>query len=89
MSSVITADSPIVLLIRFALCSVRRGYQVYKQVCAACHSMEYLYYRNLVGSIMEEDEAKKEAENVSFHSVQAYQTKCGSLYWLVSGLHQH
>jgi cytochrome c1 len=25
----------------------RRGYQVYKQVCAACHSMRYLAYRNL------------------------------------------
>ena len=45
---------------------MRRGYQVYKQVCAACHSMEYLYYRNLVGVIMGEDEAKKEAEEVSF-----------------------
>ncbi|KAL8566331.1 hypothetical protein ACOMHN_050449 [Nucella lapillus] len=44
--------------------SVRRGYQVYKQVCAACHSMNYLYYRNLVGVIMEEPEAKTEAEEV-------------------------
>ncbi|KAK7114424.1 cytochrome c1, heme protein, mitochondrial-like [Littorina saxatilis] len=44
--------------------SVRRGYQVYKQVCAACHSMEYLCYRNLVGSIMTEEEAKKDAEEV-------------------------
>lgn len=41
---------------------VRRGYQVYKQVCAACHSMNYMYYRNLVGAIMTEDEAKGEAE---------------------------
>lgn len=44
---------------------MRRGYQVYKQVCAACHGMDYLYYRNLVGTIMEEDEAKAEAEEVS------------------------
>jgi len=44
--------------------SIRRGYQVYKQVCAACHSMQYLCYRNLVGVIMEEDEAKKEAEEI-------------------------
>jgi len=42
--------------------SVRRGYEVYKQVCAACHSMEYLCYRNLVGVIMTEEEAKAEAE---------------------------
>jgi ubiquinol-cytochrome c reductase cytochrome c1 subunit len=40
---------------------VRRGYQVYKQVCAACHSMNYVCYRNLVGTIMTEDEAKAEA----------------------------
>lgn len=42
--------------------SVRRGYEVYKQVCAACHSMEYLCYRNLVNVIMTEEEAKLEAE---------------------------
>jgi len=46
--------------------SMRRGYQVYKQVCAACHSMNYMYYRNLVGTIMTEDEAKAEAEEVWF-----------------------
>lgn len=44
--------------------SMRRGYQVYKQVCAACHSMNYMYYRNLVGTIMTEEEAKAEAEEV-------------------------
>jgi len=42
--------------------SIRRGYEVYKQVCAACHSMEYVCYRNLVDVIMTEDEAKAEAE---------------------------
>jgi len=42
--------------------SIRRGYEVYKQVCAACHSMEYMYYRNLVGVIFSEEEAKAEAE---------------------------
>ena len=26
---------------------LRRGYQVYKEVCAACHSMRYIYFRNL------------------------------------------
>ena len=29
--------------------SIRRGHQVYSQVCAACHSMQALHYRNLVG----------------------------------------
>ncbi|RUS84947.1 hypothetical protein EGW08_007309 [Elysia chlorotica] len=42
--------------------SIRRGYEVYKQVCAACHSMQYVCYRNLVNVIMTEDEAKAEAE---------------------------
>lgn len=44
--------------------SIRRGYEVYKQVCAACHSMNYMYYRNLVGVILTEDEAKAEAEEI-------------------------
>lgn len=29
--------------------SIRRGYEVYKQVCAACHSMKFVAFRNLVG----------------------------------------
>lgn len=45
-------------------CSVRRGYQVYKQVCSACHSMEYLAFRNLVGVSHTEAEVKAIAEEV-------------------------
>ena len=26
---------------------LQRGFQVYKEVCSSCHSMNYLYYRNL------------------------------------------
>jgi len=44
--------------------SIRRGYTVYKQVCAACHSLNYICYRNLVGVCMTEDEAKAEAAEV-------------------------
>merc|ERR1711973_499052 len=44
--------------------SVRRGYQVYKQVCAACHSLRYMAYRNLVDVTHTEAEAKAEAEEV-------------------------
>ncbi|XP_015250899.1 PREDICTED: cytochrome c1, heme protein, mitochondrial [Cyprinodon variegatus] len=44
--------------------SIRRGYQVYKQVCSACHSMEYLAFRNLVGVSHTEDEVKAIAEEV-------------------------
>lgn len=42
--------------------SIRRGYEVYKQVCAACHSLRFIAYRNLVGVSHTEDEAKAEAE---------------------------
>lgn len=28
--------------------AIRRGHQVYQQVCAACHSVEYLHWRDLV-----------------------------------------
>ena len=31
----------------FDRASLQRGYQVYTEVCAACHSMKYLSYRNL------------------------------------------
>ncbi|XP_052815428.1 cytochrome c1, heme protein, mitochondrial-like isoform X2 [Mya arenaria] len=41
--------------------SLRRGYEVYKQVCAACHSLQYIRYRELVGVIFSKDEAKAEA----------------------------
>jgi len=44
--------------------SIRRGFQVYKQVCAACHSMEFIAYRNLVGVSHTTEEAKALAEEV-------------------------
>src|ERR1700756_3727746 len=27
--------------------AMQRGFQVYKQICSACHSVEHLYFRNL------------------------------------------
>jgi ubiquinol-cytochrome c reductase cytochrome c1 subunit len=42
--------------------SIRRGFQVYKQVCSTCHSMKYIAFRNLVGVTHTEAEAKKLAE---------------------------
>eukprot|EP00092_Neocalanus_flemingeri_P032738 GFUD01035609.1.p1 GENE.GFUD01035609.1~~GFUD01035609.1.p1 ORF type:complete len:283 (+),score=69.36 GFUD01035609.1:66-914(+) len=41
--------------------SIRRGFQVYKQVCAACHSMRYLAFRNLIGVSHTEEEVKSMA----------------------------
>ena len=45
--------------------SIRRGYFVYKQVCAACHSLQFVHYRDLVDVCFTEEEAKKEAAEVS------------------------
>jgi len=48
----------------FDASSIRRGYEVYKNVCSACHSMKYIAYRNLIGVSHTEAEAKAEAESV-------------------------
>lgn len=45
-------------------CSIRRGYQVYKEVCAACHSMNRLAYRHLVGVSHTLEQAKAEAAEI-------------------------
>ncbi|MDB5478748.1 MAG: fbcH [Alphaproteobacteria bacterium] len=42
----------------FDRAELQRGFQVYKQVCAACHSMNYLSYRNLVDIGLSELEVK-------------------------------
>jgi len=44
--------------------SIRRGHQVYQQVCAACHSMNLIAYRNLVDVAYSEAEVKAMAEEV-------------------------
>ena len=46
---------------KFDRASLQRGYQVYTEVCASCHSMKYLTYRNLAekgGPEFSEVEAK-------------------------------
>ena len=43
---------------------IRRGHQVYQQVCAACHSFNLVAYRNLVGVAYTEDEVKAMAEEI-------------------------
>ncbi|KAF2178500.1 cytochrome c1, mitochondrial precursor [Zopfia rhizophila CBS 207.26] len=42
--------------------ALRRGFQVYREVCASCHSLQRIPYRALVGTIMTVDEAKALAE---------------------------
>lgn len=43
--------------------SVRRGFQVYRQVCASCHSLHKVAFRSLIGVTHTEEEAKKIAES--------------------------
>ncbi|KAI1767657.1 3-deoxy-7-phosphoheptulonate synthase [Hypoxylon sp. FL1150] len=42
--------------------ALRRGFQVYREVCAACHSLSRVPYRALVGTVLTVDEAKELAE---------------------------
>lgn len=46
--------------------SIRRGYQVYREVCAACHSLDRIAWRNLVGVSHTADETKALAEEVEY-----------------------
>ena len=51
---------------KFDRASLQRGYQVYTEVCASCHSMQYLSYRNLAqkgGPEFSEEQAKAIAAN--------------------------
>ena len=51
---------------KFDRASLQRGYQVYTEVCSACHSMKYLSYRNLSepgGPEFSENQAKAIASN--------------------------
>ena len=51
---------------KFDRASLQRGYQVYAEVCASCHSMQYLSYRDLTqkgGPEFSEDQAKAIAAN--------------------------
>ncbi len=43
--------------------SIRRGFQVYRQVCASCHSIDKIAFRTLVGVTHDEASAKKLAES--------------------------
>lgn len=43
----------------FDRAQLKRGWQVYKEVCAACHSLNQIYYRNLAEIGFSEAEVKK------------------------------
>jgi len=38
--------------------AIRRGYEVYRQVCSTCHSLELIAFRNLVGVSHTEEQAR-------------------------------
>ncbi|KAJ3076444.1 cytochrome c1 [Podochytrium sp. JEL0797] len=46
--------------------AIRRGYQVYREVCAACHSMSLISWRNLVGVSHTEAEVKEMAAEYEY-----------------------
>jgi ubiquinol-cytochrome c reductase cytochrome c1 subunit len=39
--------------------SLRRGFQVYREICAACHSLEKIAFRHLINVTHTEDELKE------------------------------
>lgn len=46
--------------------AIRRGYQVYKEVCSACHSMNLIHFRDLVNVSHTENEAKELAAEYEY-----------------------
>lgn len=48
----------------YDMAAVRRGHQVYTNVCATCHSMNLLAYRNLVDNCYTEEEVRTMCEDV-------------------------
>ena len=49
---------------------------MYQQVCAACHSVQQVHYRNLVGVAYTEEEAKEMAAEVGVHNVPLQNGLC-------------
>lgn len=49
--------------------AVRRGHQVYTEVCATCHSLDRIAWRNYVGMIYDEETVKKMAEEKEYPDV--------------------
>lgn len=45
---------------------IRRGYQVYREVCSTCHSLDRIAWRNLVGVSHNVTEAKSMAEEIEY-----------------------
>ena len=50
---------------RFDRASAQRGFQIYKEVCSACHSLKLVSYRSLTDLGFSEDEVKQIASEAS------------------------
>lgn len=53
----------------FDKASIQRGYKVYKEVCASCHSMDLVAFRNLKGAGFSDAEIKALAAEYTYPSV--------------------
>jgi ubiquinol-cytochrome c reductase cytochrome c1 subunit len=49
----------------FDRASAQRGFEVYQQVCSACHSMKLMHYRDLAGIGLSDDQIKAIAASVT------------------------
>jgi ubiquinol-cytochrome c reductase cytochrome c1 subunit len=49
----------------FDLAAAQRGFQVYSTVCANCHSMQLMHYRDLSGIGLDEDQIKAVAAGIT------------------------
>lgn len=45
--------------------SVRRGHQIYRQVCSACHGLEWRYFREMVNNGHDSTHYKEEAQKIA------------------------
>jgi len=52
------------ILRKFDPASQRRGFEVYRQVCSTCHSMDSFYFRELIGLIHTREQAKLIAASI-------------------------
>ena len=70
--------------------SLRRGFQVYREVCSACHSLSRIPYRSLVGVTHTVDEAKAMAEENEYDSEPndegEIEKRPGGVFWNLSQL---
>jgi ubiquinol-cytochrome c reductase cytochrome c1 subunit len=53
----------------FDRAAAQRGFQVYKEVCANCHSLKQAYYRNLSGIGLTDDQIKAIAASVTVPTI--------------------